>query len=256
MNKTHGDRRKFTAGILLMIAFLCTSSITVFCAGNEKLDTALKKIVSYRFGESREALSEVADFVRSTSGNPEERARLEKRFAGILTSNATYECKEFICRQLRIMGTKESVPALIKLLMDENTSDIARYALRENPSPEAGNALRDAMKKVEGKALIGIINSLGERRDEECVDALIKLVFEADQDAPDKDAEEEDSEKEEISSEDIAIAAVAALGKIGGIKAGKALAKAKEEGTPSLRRAASEAFLMWADDLVRESEND
>ena len=256
MNETHGCRVKYVAGTLMIFVFLCISSVTAFSTGNEKIDTVLKKISTYRFGESREDLTEIADFVRTTYGNSDERAWIEKQFVRILKSDATYECKEFICRQLWVIGTDESVPALKKLLMDEKTSDIARYALRENSSPEAGRALRDAMKKAEGKVLIGIINSVGERHDAESVDALIKIVFETEQETPDEEVEEKDSEKEEITDEDIAIAAVAALGKIGGMEAGKALAKAKEEGTPALRKAASEAFLMWADNLVREGKND
>ncbi len=256
MNKTHEYCIKYAAGMLLMFMFLCTYSLTAFSAGNEEIDTALQKIITYSFGESREALTEIADFVRDSYGNSEERAWLENQFVQILKSDATYECKEFICRQIWIIGTEKSVPALKNMLIVEKTSDIARYALRENPSPEAGKALRDALEKAEGKVLIGIVNSLGERHDAESVNALIKFIFVAEQETLNEEKEEKDSEKEEITDEDIAIAAVASLGKIGGMEAGKALAKTKEEGTPAMRKASSEAFLMWADNLVRESEND
>ena len=256
MNKPHEYRMKCAAGMLLIFMFLCTNSITAFSAGNENIDMALQKIITYSFGESREDLTEITDFIRDSYGNSAELAWLEKQFVRILKSDATYDCKDFICRQLWVIGTEKSVPALKRMLIVEKTSDIAMYALRENPSPEAGKALRDGLKKAEGKALIGIVNALGERHDAESVDALIKILFFAEHETLNEKNDKKDSEKEEITDEDIAIAAVVSLGKIGGMKAGKALVKAKVESSPALRKAASEAFLMWADNLVRESEND
>ena len=125
-------------------------------------------------------MSAVEDIVRSSSGKPAERLSLEKQFASIQISDVTFECRDFICRQLCVIGTKESVPALGKLLADEKTSDMARYALNSNPDPKAGKALRKALKKTQGTVLIGIINSLGERRDEKSEKALKKLVSASD----------------------------------------------------------------------------
>ena len=179
----------FVIGILLSI-------IIASCATREvELDPALQKITPYKFGESREALTKVADLVTASYDFPSIRLLLEKQFAVILRSDATLECKEFICRQLWIMGTDVSVPELAEMLSDEKTSDMARYALENNPSPMAGNAFRDALKTAQGKALIGIINSLGERRESESVEALKNLSTGSD---------------EEVSS-----AAAAALKKIG-----------------------------------------
>ena len=157
------------------------------------------------------------------------------------------------------MGTKESVPSLSKLLGSEETADIARYALECNPSPEAGRALRSALKNAEGLVLIGIVNSLGERRDRESVEALSRLVSAWERDIlAEKKKEETGEEKKEtdekkITSEDVAIAAVTALAKIGGAEAGKMLKKAKEFDSPALRNAASNAFLLWADNLVSDT---
>ena len=189
-------RIKSVVGIPFVIVILLSIIITSCGTREVELDPALQKITPYKFGESREALTKVADLVTASYGFPSIRLLLEKQFAVILRSDATLECKEFICRQLWIMGTDVSVPELAKMLSDEKTSDMARYALENNPSPMAGNAFRDALKTAQGKALIGIINSLGERRDRECVEALKSLSTSSD---------------EEVSS-----AAAAALDKIGG----------------------------------------
>ena len=178
-------KNKYSIGnlpILLIIIGLSGSIILTTCGpGVVELDPEIEKITTYRFGESRENLTIVADRVRTSYGNSEERLRLEKQFAQILRSDeATLECKDFICRQLWVIGTKVSIPALAKMLTDDKTSDMARYALEQNPAPAAGKALRKALKKTEGTVLIGIINSLGERRDEKSVKALKKLLLQQD----------------------------------------------------------------------------
>ena len=63
------------------------------------------------------------------------------------------------------IGTAESVPALAALLPDKDLSHMARYALERIPAPEAGAALRDALPKLSGALKVGVIGSLGVRRD-------------------------------------------------------------------------------------------
>jgi HEAT repeat protein len=236
----------------LVIASLFTGASSV----EARLDPALQNITTYTFGESREPLSVVEDRVRESQGNSEERLKLEKQFAEILDSDATYECKEFICRQLRVIGTRESVPALKKLLEDEKLSDMARYALQQNPCPEAGKALRDCLRRTGGKVRIGIINSLGERRDKGCDDTFVRYIdnyaalLEKEQD----DIEDEDAKKALIEARDTAVAAINALAKIGGEKAAAVLAKARYSSCPQVRKAAKDAILLWADGLHRSNQ--
>ena len=232
MEKKNKHRVRVSAVLLLTTGILCAVSMTVYSAGNGELDPAFKNILTYRFGESREPLAAVADIIRKSYGNTRERLRLEKQCAAILESNATYECKDFICRQLYIIGTKESMPALAKMLTEEKTSDMARYALQQNTHPDAGKAFRKALKNTTGTTLIGIINSLGERRDEKSVGALGKYISHTD--------------------ENVATAAVSALGKIGGDKAKKALYKARKKGSQTIHNAASLALLVYADTLMRQ----
>ena len=49
---------------------------------------------------------------------------------------------DYVCRVLRVIGTADSVPALAGLLAERNLSHMARYALQDNPAPEA-QALRE-----------------------------------------------------------------------------------------------------------------
>ena len=81
-----------------------------------------------------------------------------------------------MCRKLTIVGTAASVPALAGLLGDKDHSHMARYALERIPAPEAGQALREALARLSGNLKIGVISSLGLRRDAAAVSALGELA--------------------------------------------------------------------------------
>ena len=199
-------------------------------------DQALKQIATYQYGQSRKPLIVVAEEVRDSYSNSERRKFLRKALAALLSSDATIDCKRFVCEQLSIIGTGEEVPALAKLLTDEEMSHVARIALERIPDPAADAALRDALDKAKGKILIGVINSLGVRRDRGAVGALVKLMADGD--------------------ERVAEAAAAALGKIGGLEAADALAKAKGKASPKVRATVVDSLLRCAERFLDEGKKD
>ena len=137
----------------------------------------------------------------------------EQNLIAVLKSDAPAGEKAITCKRLAIYGSKEAVPALAPLLADKDLASWARIALEAIPDSSAEEALREAMGKVQGKLLVGVINSLGVKRDSKAVRALIGKL---------KDADLE-----------VAGAAGEALGRIGGSEAAKALEQA-------LNRAAGE----------------
>ena len=72
----------------------------------------------------------------------------------------------------------------------------ARYGLEPIADPSADDALRAALSKLKGNQLIGVINSIGKRRDAKASPALASMIYGSDV--------------------DVARAAAAALGSIGG----------------------------------------
>jgi len=195
-----------------------------------EMEELLEKVKTYDWGQSRLALTEVSDRVRQAHGSPAELRRIEEGLLEVLDSDAKRAGKQFVCRQLSIIGTRRSVPALGKMLTDAETSDMARYALERIPGTAVNEALRKALPKARGKAKVGIINSLGQRREKRAVRALSRLVGNRDQ--------------------TIAAAAAAALGRIAGSGATKALAKAKDETSGKLRMSVLDAYLRCADQLA------
>jgi HEAT repeat protein len=87
----------------------------------------------------------------------------------------------WIVRQLEYMGRAEAVPALTRIL-DENDAelrDCARRALEKNPAPEAAISLRAALQKGGDPSWkIGLINALGQRMDAESAALIIPLLNE------------------------------------------------------------------------------
>jgi HEAT repeat protein len=185
---------------------------------------------TYAYGQDRRILRAIEKQAQACLNDPEAREKLEAKLAGFLASDATFDAQQFVCRQLRFIGSAKSVPALAKLLTDPRLSGMARYALESIPDAAATHALRAGLKTTRGTLLIGVINSLGERRDREAVEDLKAwLAFKDDQ---------------------ISAAAVAALGKIGGRKATAALRLLSRN--PDSR--VFDALLMGADTLVAEGE--
>jgi len=212
-------------------AAVLTEGMAVSRAQTAALAPELQKIAGYRFGDSREPLTVVQEMARSSTGD--RRIELERQFAAMLgMSDATYECKDFVCRQLWRMGTKESIPALAGLMeSDPGYGDMARYALERNTDPLAAQAIRAPLEAAfksggfaEEKSLfyIGLINSLGARRDAGSITVLDRII--------------------NGKNANLAAAAVAAIGKIGGPRARAILALAKGNGAPEVRRAADAAL--------------
>ena len=191
----------------------------------------LDKIKTYDWGQSRTALTEITEGIKKAHGNEAETAKIEKGLLGVLGSDGKRAGKQFACRQLSLIGTDASVPTLGTMLTGEDTSDMARYALERIPGPAAGAALLAALPKAEGKAKIGIVNSLGQRGEKNASAALGKLLDESD--------------------ETLAAAAAAALGEIADDAACGALAKASGTAKGKVLLRVLDAYLKCADAMVK-----
>lgn len=158
-----------------------------------------------------------------------ERGTVEDKLLAVLASpNVTADAGQFACRMLQRFGTEKCVPVLAPMLCDETMSHNARLALeRMKESQKAGEALKDALKKASDKLKPGLLGSLGERRDANAVDEIGALTLSSDP--------------------AVAVAALAALGKIGGPKS---LERLQQAGVPgSLKAVQQDALVACATGL-------
>ena len=103
-----------------------------------------------------------------------------KLIAILKEPNASVYAKAKACQQLAVVGDKAAVPALAALLADPQLSHYARFGLEPIRDPSVDEALRAALGRVKGKLLVGVINSIGHRKDAKALDALAKLLHDAD----------------------------------------------------------------------------
>jgi HEAT repeat protein len=150
----------------------------------------------------------------------------------LLQSSAPSADKALACKRLAVYGDKDAVPALAPLLLDPQLASWARIALEAIPGPASDAALRGAMDKVQGRLLVGVINSLGVRRDAKAASGLVKKLNDADP--------------------EVASAAAVALGRIGGTKAAKALSKSLKTAPEAVRTSVGQGCVLCAERLIAE----
>jgi HEAT repeat protein len=153
----------------------------------------------------------------------------EAKLIAVLKSDAARKDKADACRALALIGTREAVAPLAALLGDEELAHMARYGLEPIPDPAVDDALRDAVGKLQGRPLVGVIGSIGVRRDVKAVEPLAQLLKHTDA--------------------DVASAAARALGQIGTSSAAKALEGVLASTPAANRLAVSEGLFRCAEAL-------
>jgi len=151
----------------------------------------------------------------------------QRDLIAVLQSDAPKSEKAITCKRLAIYGTEQCVPALAPLLADKELASWARIALEAIPGPVADAALRDAMGKLQGRLLVGVINSIGVRRDVQAVDTLVQKLNDA--------------------NTGVASAAAVALGHIGGEQAAKALTQSLADAPSVVRSEVAEGCILCAE---------
>ncbi len=109
-----------------------------------------------------------------------EKLENEAELVAILTGDAPAADKAMACKRLAVYGSAEAAPELAKLLGNEQLSSWARIALENIPGAKVDEALRTASESLQGKLLVGTLNSIGVRRDAAAVDVLKKRLQDSD----------------------------------------------------------------------------
>ena len=193
------------------------------------LDTAFEALKTFDWGSDLAALAPIEDAATASHGKPEARQDLENRLITALKGTLTRDAQDYICRKLANVGTAAAVPVLAALRVNKGNSHMSRIALEQIPAPEAAVALRDALPKVSGDLKVGVISSIGARRDTDAVAALSGLL--ADSDAS------------------VARAATLALGAIGSVESVAAL-QSGIRAAGDLRLTIIDAVLKCAESLL------
>ena len=223
------DFRRLSRGVSLGVLAMAAAMSAVGAESDlaNRLDQTLKSAATFEYGADSNAVMQLEQLVMDSAKDKAQCAAVEERLLQALSSPATRDAKEVICRQLFTVGSTRSIPQLEALLTDPALAHVARMALGRNEAPEAAAALLRALSKTSGALQAGILNTLGLRRYEPALPNIKKLLG-----SPDPV---------------VAQAAAAALGEIGGASAAKALQAARRTASEALRGHIDAALLVCAD---------
>jgi len=135
----------------------------------------MAQLEAYDWGGDRGSLAGIDDLVVTAQGDKDKLTEIEQALLEVLQSDAKLPAKEYICRKLALIGTARCVPVLVDMLSDADLSDGARFALEAIPDGSVDDALRAALGEATGTPRVGIVNTLGERRDRKAVPALSEM---------------------------------------------------------------------------------
>ncbi len=160
------------------------------------------------------------------------------KLVAVLKSDASRQEKITACRLLSFVGTKDAIAPLAALLGDEQLSHMARYGLEPIPEAAVDDALRNALTKLKGRPLVGVIGSIGVRRDVKAVEPLKTMLMRHDLD------------------DDVTSAIVRTLGKIGNSEASEILQTALAHTSDENRLAVCEGLFRCAEALLSKDQSD
>ncbi|MCL2710627.1 MAG: HEAT repeat domain-containing protein [Planctomycetaceae bacterium] len=160
--------------LLFLTTFFLLASLTV--AEKPPVELAWDAIKTYQYGNDLAPLILVERDIRA---HPQ--AVSAARLAALLNDETTLAGRQFVCLQLRFVGTSAEVPVLAKYLHRNDDFEHARMALQAIAGEEALVPLREALHTFQGKMLVGVIESLAVRKDTISLPALIELIDSEDQ---------------------------------------------------------------------------
>ncbi|MDZ4800877.1 MAG: HEAT repeat domain-containing protein [Bryobacteraceae bacterium] len=156
-----------------------------------------------------------------------------KLLALVKDPKSTVFQKAIACKKLASVGGPDAVQPMAALLSHPQLACYARFGLEPNPAPAVDDALRAALPKLKGKLQVGVITSIGVRKDAKALPALTKLIDDSD-----------------VA---VAQAAAASVGMIGGPDAAKALESALGRTKVPLFPVVARATLLAAESLMANS---
>jgi len=163
----------------LIIAVLCVSVTSLALSETftaDQIGDVIKQFKTYDYPGDPRPTHTIENIIRFIQDKPQLRAVTERQMIALLESDATVRAKQSICHQLWIIATDASLAVLEQMLLDQETAEMACYALRTHPSKVATRILREALNRVDDATKIRIINILGDKKDIACVDQLIGLL--------------------------------------------------------------------------------
>ena len=223
--------------IMLITALMCFSTLNA--AQNvdvDRLESQISALKIYKYDQNNGVdLNWVEAQVAIASKDNQFRPKIEQKLLESLKATQSNDAKQFICRQLRTIGTKRSVPQLAALLTDKKLSHMAVYALGRMECAEAKAALHKALALTNGKIKAGIINALVQADYRAAYEDIARLVSD--------------------SNKTVSKASIQALGTFGGSTSVKKLQAAGNSASKDVMVVIDESILICAEKLLADGKD-
>jgi len=199
-----------------------------------EMEGILDVLAAYEYDNSRSWMPDLQYLMMEVYNNSEAIDEVESLMIKFLQSDATAAGKQYVCRELGLIGTARSVPSLSELLLTPGMEGAALLALEKIPGAEADQALLKVLAEGDELRQIAVINSLATRQVADAIVPLTKLMY--------------------VDNEKLALSAMAALGVIGGKEAAKNLSDFSDRVPASIKWAVMDARLKCADRMMEEDD--
>jgi type 1 glutamine amidotransferase len=89
----------------------------------------LSNLKDYKPGDTRYNLQDLTNYIRANYDGGEKWAATEKNLLQFLDGTGSTDAKNYICKEISVYGTDKALPVLKKLQNNEDTREMARYAI-------------------------------------------------------------------------------------------------------------------------------
>src|SRR5258708_29199609 len=128
----------------------------------------------------RSVLDALAAWASDARKEPVRRKEAAKQLAAVLDSSAAFEARQIACRELVMLATEQQVPALSRLLLDEQLGHYALLVLSKIPGSSVDDELQamlyDGHRSIESE----ILDVLGQRRCERAIHEIARRLKSSD----------------------------------------------------------------------------
>jgi uncharacterized protein len=93
------------------------------------IEEILANLKDYKPGDTRTNLEDLKQYIRANNDGAEKFAAVEKLLLQFLGGSGSADAKNFILNELSFTGTEKALPVLKKLEKNEETAEMARYAI-------------------------------------------------------------------------------------------------------------------------------
>jgi len=179
-----------------------TAILVIFIAAQVSFGDVWNDVARYNYGDEPNPCEQAETLLQETPSK--EYGAIEARLIEVVRSQeATQTGKAMACRFLQQIGSERCIAPVARLLGDDVLGHYARLVLERLDSDKADAAMRAALEEVPERLKVGILGSLGNRRDRSAVPQAASLA--------------------RSKNRAVAVAALEALGKIGGEQAAASL---------------------------------